>query len=293
MSRDAGRLAICWLLAHFLSGLAFAEEQQADGSQGTYFHKYEVTELPLWEAGIIAGGFTQPAYPGAEDKVSLVSGLPFVIYRGEYLRMDRGTVGVRAIHTPRTELDIGFAASLGSHADQVEARRGMADLGTLVEFGPRLKVNLGNVEQDKSWSRIQIPLRGVFDLNDHLAYRGMAGELQWVAEFGLPANWVVTGNLGLLYGDRMLAETWYRVTAAEATAGRPAYDARGGMMATRLSLLASHRYSNDMRFLGYLSVDSVSGSVNHDSPLVRQEVGWTIGLALAWTMSQSDSLAAE
>ena len=41
-------------------------------------------------------------------------GLPFVIYRGEYLRIDRGTVGVRAIKTPRTEVDVGFAASLGS-----------------------------------------------------------------------------------------------------------------------------------------------------------------------------------
>lgn len=281
------------MLLTMLSCMASAEEGLASSNTDPFIRKYDVTRLPLWEAGVVAGGLSQPAYPGADERVGLVSGLPFIIYRGELLRIDRGTVGVRALKTQRTELDVGFAASLGSHADQVEARRGMADLGTLVEFGPRLKIHLGNASEGKSWSRIQIPLRGVFDLNDHLAYRGLAGELQWVADIELPDEWVVTSNLGLLYGDQMLADTWYRVSATEALPGRPTYDARAGLIASRASLLVSHRYSNDVRLLGYLKFDSVTGSANHDSPLVRQEYGWTLGVALAWTMSHSDALASE
>lgn len=258
-----------------------------------FLRKYDVTKLPRWEAGIFAGGISQPAYPGAEDRVSLISGLPFVIYRGDVLRIDRGSVGVRALKTPRTELDVGFAASLGSHADRVEARQGMADLGTLVEFGPRLKINLGIESQEKPVVRLQFPVRGVFDLDDHLAYRGMAGELQWVADAELPEDWVITGTLGWLFADQQLADTYYRVAPFEATVNRPAYAARAGLVATRLSLLVSRLYDNDARLFGYARLDSVAGAANRDSPLVRQEMGWTMGVGLAWTLSHSVRFAAE
>lgn len=102
---------------------------------------------PLWEAGVLGTGVSQPAYPGAEERANLLLPLPYMIYRGKYLRIDRGTVGVRAIKTPRTELDVGFAASLGSRADNIEVRRGMDDLGILLEFGPRLKINLEDLSE--------------------------------------------------------------------------------------------------------------------------------------------------
>lgn len=247
--------------------------------------------LPLWEAGLFGFGISQPAYPGAADLASLIFGLPYLIYRGKYLRIDRGTVGVRAIRTERIELDVGFAASLGTRADNVEARRGMSDLGMLVEFGPRLKINLGEFHDGQYHSRIQIPLRGVFDLNDHLAFRGFASELQWVMDVELPDKWLVTSNLGVMAGDQQLADTFYRVAPAEATATRPRYDAKAGLIATRATLLASHYLDSGMRFVSYLRYDSVVGAANHDSPLVREDTGWTLGLGLMWTWAQSDRLA--
>jgi outer membrane scaffolding protein for murein synthesis (MipA/OmpV family) len=249
------------------------------------------TRLPLWEAGLLAGGITQPAYPGADQRASLLSALPYVIYRGEYLRADRGTVGVRAIKTPRTELDVGFGASLGSRADDIEVRRGMDDLGILLEFGPRLKINLGEVSDGQSSSRIQLPVRGVFDANDHFKYRGMAYELQWVKDMALPDNWEVTTNLGAVFGDQQLADTFYRVAPAEATAVRPAYNAKSGLIALRATLWASRLFTPDARFFSYIRYDSVAGAANHDSPLVRRETGWTIGIGLAWALAYSDRKA--
>jgi len=247
--------------------------------------------LPLWEAGLIAGGMTQPAYPGADERASLLLGLPFVVYRGEYLRIDRNTVGVRAIKTPRTEVDIGFSASLGSRAADSEARRGMDDLGTLLEFGPRLKINLGEVSDGRSTSRIQIPMRAVFDANDHFKYHGIAYELQWVKDMELPDNWIVTTNLGAVFGDQQLADTFYRVAPAEATPVRPAYNAKSGLIALRATLWASRLFTPDARFFSYIRADSVTGSANYDSPLVRRETGWTIGIGLAWTLAHSERKA--
>ena len=56
-------------------------------------------QLPLWEVGVFGTGLMQQAYPGSSQQVNRALVLPFFIYRGQYLRADRGSVGVRAIKT--------------------------------------------------------------------------------------------------------------------------------------------------------------------------------------------------
>ena len=115
---------------------------------------------PLWEVGGAVFAATQPAYPGAATRTSRAIALPFVIYRGEFLRAEQNNVGLRAIKTPRYELDVGFAGSLGSSSSDVPARAGMQNLGTLIEFGPRLKVNIGEVTNGRSSLWVELPVRG-------------------------------------------------------------------------------------------------------------------------------------
>ena len=247
--------------------------------------------LPLWEVGLLGTAITHPAYPGADEHSSILLGLPYMIYRGEYLRIDRGNVGVRAIKTPRIELDVGFAASLGARASDVEARRGMDDLGILVEFGPRLKVNLGEESEGRRRSRIQLAMRGVFDLNDHLSYHGIAFEPEWVRDISPTGPWFISTSLGAVYGDQKLADTFYRVSPNEATTTRPAYDARVGLIALRAGFFASRLLNPDVRFFGFMRLETVNGAVNHDSPLVRRDYGWAAGIGLAWTLARSESIA--
>lgn len=242
---------------------------------------------PLWEAGVLGTGVSQPAYPGAEERANLLLPLPYIIYRGKYLRIDRGTVGVRAIKTPRTELDVGFAASLGSRADNIEVRRGMDDLGILVEFGPRLKIDLGDMSDELHQSRLQFALRGVFDINDHLSYRGIALEPAWVNDFTVPQSWATTISIGAVLGNQQLVDTFYRVTPAEATATRPAYNAQSGLISTRASILSTRMLNRDVRFFGFLRFDSVAGAANYDGPLVKKDNGWSAAIGLMWTLARS------
>lgn len=275
----------------FSTPCALGQEISEQSTPGASRAEQAVPSLPLWEAGVLGGGITQPAYPGADERASLLLGLPFVIYRGQYLRIDRGTVAVRAIKTPRTEVDVGLAASLGSRASDSEARHGMDDLGTLLEFGPRLKINLGEESGERSDSRIQLALRSVFDADDHFRYRGIAFEPQWVKDMHFLNGWLVSTNLGAVFGDQKLADTFYRVTPGEATPIRPAYVARSGLIALRASLFASRLFTPDVRFFSYLRLDSVQGAANQSSPLVRRDNGWTVGLGFAWTLSQSERSA--
>ncbi len=249
--------------------------------------------LPRWEAGVVSFGATQPAYPGADTATRRALVLPYLVYRGEYLRSDRGGVGVRAVKTARFELDVGFAGSLGSNAADVPARRGMANLGVLVEMGPQLKINLNDVADGPGSSRIELPLRGVFDLNDHLRLRGLAFEPQWTTSTRLPARWVASFNVGGVWGNRKLASTFYDVAPNEARFDRPAYAARGGLISLRAGLSLSRPLGRDLRLFTFVRQESLAGAANRDSPLVRRHSGTSAGVGLTWTLLRSSQMAAD
>lgn len=248
--------------------------------------------LPLWEAGLVAITASQPAYPGAQQRVVKSIALPYLIYRGRTLRADQGGVGVRAIKTATVELDVGAAASFGSSPSDNDARRGMPRIGTLAELGPRLKLDLGEAPLGGRW-RAALPLRGVFDVSNSFAMRGFALEpdIGWSrrAASGLSMG----AGVGVLVGSAKLNDTFYGVAPQYATSARPAYGARAGLIATRLSLNVGRPLNRDWRLFLSARVESVEGAANRASPLVDKRSGLTVGAGLTWTFARSDSPAYE
>ena len=285
LRRRLGRWVPGWALAGVLLSVAGAVAAQgpvgAAGPGGA-----RGSALPLWEVGAVGFGVAQQAWPGASETVNQGLALPYVLYRGPWLRVDRGSAGLRAFKRPGFELDIGVAGSFGSASSGSAARQGMPSLGTRVEFGPRATWRLGDAPWGGRWQAV-VPLRGVFDLSDGLAHRGLAlePELQWRHD-GL-GGWRVNLSAGALAGNRRLTGVFYEVTAAQATDLRPAYEARSGLIAWRLGLSATHRLSRDWRVFGFGRLDTVVGASNEDSPLVSRTTGLTAGLGLLWTWRRS------
>lgn len=264
------------LSAAFVPALAHAQDESG-------------ANLPLWEVGAVAFGVRQQAYPGSDQHVNRGLALPFVIYRGKYLRADRQTAGVRAVKTDDLELDIGFAGAFGSSSKDIDARRGMPDLGTLVEFGPRIKWKLG-----EAWGgrfRLDLPLRGVFDLSDGLAHRGWSLEPEIGYRRTMDNGWSWGTSVSAVIGDRRLNRTLYGVAPVYATADRPAYQASSGLVAWRLEGTLSSAITRDWRVFGFARLDTVSGAANRDSPLVRQTSGGSVGIGVAYTWLRSDARA--
>ncbi len=247
-------------------------------------------DLPLWEVGGIAVGVSQQAYPGADQQVNRALALPYVVYRGEVLRADRDTVGLRAFKTPTFELDVGLGGALGASSDRVDARQGMRDLGTLVELGPRLKWNLGAAPGGGRW-RAEFPLRATFDLSDGAAHRGWSFAPELVYERRSNSGWAYSASVGAIVADRQLAGTFYDVSAAEATLLRPAYTARSGLVGWRLGTTVSRNLGPDWRLFGFARLDSVAGAANQGSPLVRKTTGATVGVGLTYTWMRSSERA--
>ena len=247
----------------------------------------QIEPLPLWELGVSASTLSQQAYPGSELNINRVLLIPYFLYRGENFRVDRGGTGYRAIKTPTFEFDLGGAISFGSGSDKVTARAGLDPLGTFVEIGPRFRWNINEPTANGKW-RFELPVRGVFDLNHHLDYRGTTMEPEINFERRAYGGWRYSTALSAVLGNRYMAETFYQVTPAQTTPSRPAYQAKQGLIMWRLASFVSHPYSNRLRVFAGVRIDSVNGAANEASSLVRKKTGVSGLLGFTYTWMQSD-----
>lgn len=247
----------------------------------------EQRTLPLWEAGIGAAALTMPAYPGADDRSNRGLVLPYFLYRGKVLRADQNGVGARLLNTDRVEFDIGFSGALPAHSDDVDARRGMPDLGTLVEFGPRVKYKFADFGE-RGRLRAELPLRAVIEGRGGLRRQGWTTEPRLVWETrGDGARWTLEAQLGAVFGDRRINRYFYEVAPQYATPDRAAYRADAGLLLVRTGVSGTWRVDPDLRLFGFVRVESYSGAANEDSPLLRKSTGTSAGVGLAWTFARS------
>ena len=250
-------------------------------------------DLPLWEIGLVGGAVSTPAYPGAEDRSTRALVLPLLLYRGKVLRADRSGVSARLLNTARVEFDLGFAASLPARSGDVAARAGMPDLNSLLEFGPRLKVLLAE-PAETSRVRLELPLRVPLELGNGFQRQGLAFEPRVVFETRDKAGkWQAEASAGAVFGSARLNRYFYEVAPQYATAARPAYQAGGGLMMTRLGLNLSRRITPDWRVFGFTRYDHYAHAANRDSPLFRKGSGLSAGVGFSWTAHRSQARAWE
>ena len=252
---------------------------------------FDGPKLPLWEAGIGVAAGSTPAYPGSSDRTARALALPFLIYRGEVIRADQRGIGARMVHNEAMEFDVGFSLSLPAKSDAVAARAGMPDLGTLIGFGPELKLNFSHPDP-KTRFGMDLELNGVFEVNGGVRREGFTFEPKLVyAKRDVVAGWSGEAALGMVFGDAVLNSYFYEVQPIYASALRPTYQAKAGLVLTRASLNVSRHVGRDVRLVGLLRYEQYAGSANRDSPLLKKNSGTSVGLALAWTMARSQASA--
>ncbi len=248
-------------------------------------------QLPLWELGVAGFGASTPAYPGSEDRSKRALVVPFFIYRGEVFRADQSGIGMRLFRSDRVQLDVGLAGSLPAESDDVAARAGMPDLGTLLEFGPRIKVRLYKPSANSS-VRLDLPLRAVIEARSGVRTQGATFEPKLIYEIDGPAGaWGIDANIGLVVGDRKINRYFYEVKPEFATLERPAYAADGGLMLVRAGLSGSRLINPDLRVFGFVRYETYANAANRNSPLMKQDNGASIGGGFAWTIKRSARMA--
>lgn len=247
---------------------------------------------PKWELGFGATAFTLPDYRGSDERHGYLFPLPYFVYRGESVRVDRQ--GLRGIffESDRVQLDFSLNATPPVDSSKNQARQGMPDLDPTLEIGPLVYVNLYRDRAAGDQLDLRLPVRYVV-ATDFSHSRG-AG---WIFNPNLALNtrpdvggrWNLGVTTGPIFATSKYHAYYYGVDPQFATAQRPAYSARGGYSGW-MGLASLSRRFEKVWVGAFARYDTLRGAVFEDSPLVRRDSSWMAGIAAAWIFSQSDRM---
>jgi MipA family protein len=246
---------------------------------------------PEWEFGVGATAFSLPDYRGSDESRAYLLPFPYVIYRGDKLRVDRQ--GVRGVffESERVEFDLSMSATPPVDSDKNRARQGMPRLDPTLEIGPRLNVKLMG-ERARDWAvNLRMPVRAVIATD--LSYAEGAGFVAYphLTYDTRPALFGGRWNLGLqagpLFATRKYHGYFYAVDPQFATPERPAYAASGGYSGA-LALASLTRRWQRYWVGAFARYDTLKGAAFESSPLMRRDYSVMAGVAFAWVFAESE-----
>jgi outer membrane protein len=246
---------------------------------------------PEWEFGAGATAFTLPDYRGSDESRAYLLPFPYVIYRGDKLRVDRGGVRGVLFETDRVEFDLSMSATPPVDSDKNRARQGMPHLDPTLEVGPRLNFTMAR-DRARDWAlTFRLPVRAVIatDLSHaegagYVAYPHLTLETRPVF-FG--GKWNLGLQAGPLFATGRYHRYFYAVDPQFATPERPAYEARGGYSGA-LALASITRRFRSVWVGAFARYDTLKGAAFESSPLMRRDYSVMAGVAFAWVFAESE-----
>jgi MipA family protein len=247
---------------------------------------------PLWEVG--AGGFVGwiPDYPAAGQNTVRALAVPYVVYRGDILRVggeeNRGAVSGRFLNTDKYEFDISLSAAFPVDSGSNNARRDMPDLDFLFGIGPQLIFKLINEPDERLNFNLQA--RAVYSTDfSSIDDRGYVfnPKLSYTREHVSDLDLKVSTSVGPIFATEKLMDYFYTVDPEFVTPSRPAYDADAGYLGTNLTLGVSKRFNSRFRLILGTRFGIHNGATNDDSPLFKDKLNVGVFSAFAWSFAQS------
>ena len=272
MKKSRALSAACWMFATLTCGVVHAEQ------------------LPLWEAGLGVAGIRFPDYRGADQHKSYLLPLPYIVYRGEFLKADRQRVRGLFFKSESAEIDVSINGSVPVKSKDNRARTGMPDLDPTLEIGPSLNLGLFDSADQRKKLELRLPLRAVFAADfPRFRYEGLVFQPQINLDthdiLGYP-GWNLGLAAGPVFADSRYHQYIYGVDSAFATATRPTYQGRGGYGGTQFIAALSKRFPKYW-VGGFMKYDTLHGAAFEDSPLTKSKTGFTAGIGIAWVFSES------
>jgi outer membrane scaffolding protein for murein synthesis (MipA/OmpV family) len=253
---------------------------------------------PLWEFRLGAMALYAPDYPASEEASWRGVGAPLFVYRGERFRVgaDDPNAVARAIvaESRRFEFDLSVDAHFGADSDDNDARQGMEDLGTRLEIGPQLTVNL----RDTGWSdetgrtrlSFLLPVRQVgatdFSSYDELGFLvqpTLAFRKVWPGD----RTQRIVGYVGATWADEGVQDYYFEVAPPDVTAGRPAFDAQEGYLGAHAQITGVREVVQGLNLYLTYRFSEYSGSQNDASPLYTSDTTHATSLSAVWTLARS------
>lgn len=248
-------------------------------------------EKPLWELGFGFFLLTSPDYRGSDESRSYLLPFPYIVYRGDVIKISRSGIYSRLFETVRVNLDLSADGSVPTDSSKNLARQGMPDLDATFEIGPSLEICLWRSCTGDRKLQFRLPVRAVFSTDfGSIESRGGSAHPNLnfdMTNIGPGRGWNFGVAAGPLYATERYHDYYYEVAPLYVTGTRPAYDARGGYSGSRVTLALSKRFQR-VWVGAFARYDSLNGAKFEDSPLVRSDHAFMAGLSVAWVFAESE-----
>ncbi len=252
-------------------------------------------QKPVWELGIGAGVLYIPDYRGSNESRFYALPYPYVVYRGDIIKVDKQKISGQIFKTDRVLLDISFNGSVPVDSDKNDARAGMEDLDPTFEIGPALEITLLENRQNQCSLKVTLPARAVFSTDfESVTYEGWVISPRLNFEKGdvIPKTGLHLGiSAGPMFADSGYHDYYYTVEPGYATPWRPAYDADGGYSGSTLTVGLGKSYKQ-LKFNAFVSADFLDGAAFEDSPLVKTKTSIMSGVSVSWIFFKSEKTVA-
>jgi hypothetical protein len=213
--------------------------------------------------------------------------VPYLYYRGDFLKADRK--GIRGKLFRQDWIELNISANATTPVRRNATRAGMPDLRSTVEIGPSVDLHLWKSADERISFDVRVPLRAVFTVQARPHSIGAvfapnaAIDIKDVLGF---QGWYFGALAGPLFADHRYHDYFYTVAPQFATPERPAYEATAGYAGSEFLVALSKRYPSF--WVGaYVRHDTLAGAVFENSPLVKRDNYWASGVGMAWIIHQS------
>jgi outer membrane protein len=248
-------------------------------------------EKPLWEIGVGVGLLQMPDYRGADENRLYLLPYPYLVCRGDILKVDEQRISGQIFKTDRILLDFSGFGAVPVKSSNNSARTGMEDLDPTFELGPALKIKLWESKEDKFKVDVSLPVRAFFSTNfSSVRHEGwvFSPRINFVKDDLISDSGLNLGiSVGPMFADSGYHAYFYTVEPAYATAARPAYSAGGGYSGSTLTVGLGKSYKQFI-FNAFVSADFLQGASFEDSPLVKRETSIMSGISLSWIFFKSE-----
>ncbi len=250
-------------------------------------------QLPLWEAGFGGVILTMPDYRGAGESRGYIFPFPYVIYRGDLLKIDRESIRGLLFKTDRLKLDFSLNGSVPVDSSKNKARQGMPNLDPSFEIGPSLEVLVAEDKKKGYKVSMNFPVRAVFSTDFfRLFHQGWTFSPRVNIDFferETTRGWDLGMGVGPVFGDQTFHDYFYRVDQTYATADRSAYSPQGGYGGLQMTAYLGKNF-NKLRMNLFVRADYLNGAVFSDSPLVKNNTSILAGFTISYFFWESKTL---
>jgi outer membrane protein len=245
--------------------------------------------LPLWELGIGAAAYNQANYPGSDVRSTTGFPFPYVIYRGDWLRIDQSLQGI-LYETQVAKIDLSAGATSLVDSKESDARAGMPDLQPTFQVGPALSLLLTSpARADSIWGRVAVRTAVSVDTDDwDLAQQGWTLDTSVRYQRPLIGETLkLSAELGASFADADYLGYFYDVPPEFATPERPAFDSGSGYAGAHLGLGLNGVYGK-WRWSLYGAYLNFAGAAFEGSPLLDSQHDFSVGVTIGWLFWQSE-----